>query len=506
MNHNRFERLKAYIVLVLLISSCIQVGILWGYQSQNHGFPISFLSGIFAGGGVSNSVESEEFFRPFTIVASSNASYRVIDRKNSAYIKLWDDLRKNYLPLLLNTKPVEDSVIPFSDDEWGDIIAKSGFVFDFKTSISTDILSEFLNKSGNSNKELTGIYKIAVLPWEDINNNLVMYIRDDSKISQYIFPIKGQLNRDGYEAILDKTMQDNNLREYSVIRGLDPGKKVDLDNKRLYPIASDILLALTLPKYDPMHEVTSSVPDSFAIDKSNLAAGTKNLAGVILGDEKDIYESAFISDTGDKEASLNIKNEAVVYKSLNNMYKVYNNGLLEYKSLSPVESEKIDDKKAFENALSFINKEKQLMAASGVTLYLSGIKKVDMQYTQFTFDYCIGNIPVFAEYNPDTKDELDNALTIRANSKRVLNAWWIVRKFEQVSKVKQYDMLFQDLIDKSFKEYVTLKKSDDFFINSIDVSYKLYAGNGQQNMAPSWVVATKGGRNYVLPVKAKEGD
>ena len=81
MSRVRRERFKSYILALLIVSSIIQVGILWEYQ--NHGFPISFLMPIFAGSGSNASdiseVSRQEYFVPFRIIVSNgNESHWLI--------------------------------------------------------------------------------------------------------------------------------------------------------------------------------------------------------------------------------------------------------------------------------------------------------------------------------------------------------------------------------------------------------------------------------------------
>ncbi|MDP4095058.1 MAG: two-component system activity regulator YycH, partial [Bacillota bacterium] len=149
MNRITRERLKSFILLILLLTSIIQVGILWSYQ--NHGFPISFFSGIFGGQNSPTAASSEEFFKPFRFtVSDGDGSYWMMYPKDSTYTKVWQDIKNNYLPKLFSGSRAEQSSEQYSEEDWGNLVKKKSFFLDFNTDIKADLLSAFLNIDSSS--------------------------------------------------------------------------------------------------------------------------------------------------------------------------------------------------------------------------------------------------------------------------------------------------------------------------------------------------------------------
>lgn len=482
---NRFgkEALKSYLLLVLLITSILQVGILWIYQ--NHGFPSNFFTAIFPSHPLTSSTDGQEYFKPYRIsVSGGNYAHWVIAPKRELYSKIWNEVKDNYLKsILLNDKPV-----PLSPEEqWGNIVTQKAVILSFKANIKADLLSWFLGISEITSKEASGVYKIAILPWKDINNNLTIYIQDETKIYKYITPIRDKwLTREQYDGIFDSLRQDAGLKVYNVITEINPGNKVH------YPMSQDtlVIIGAANKSYDAFRSVICTAPDAFKIKDAKNISELDNLASVISGNDKDIYDSA-----------PNIYG-AMVLKNLNNLYRVYSDGLLEYKYLGAVEdSDKDSMSKAFKKAIEFIKARKQLI--SGSSLQLSGIGDKGRGYYEFTFDYEVGGIPVFTDYKSNGKDaaRLTNAVTIRANSKRVINAWWVMKRFEQGSESK-YNVNFEGFLDNTFKDYNTLKKDKDFFIRDINISYKIDSMMpAKTTLEPVWAVSAADGRNYVYPMQ-----
>lgn len=480
------EVIKTYILLLLLLTSILQSGILWTRQS--HGFPLFSLSEIFFNQKPDYTENSDAYFSPFKVVISAgDVSHWIIGKDSKVYNELWQEVKNNYISQILRDDKQPASSSLFSEPEWGRLVIKNAVVFEFPTNIPTEIISWFFKTSAPTFKEPSGIHKIAILPWEDVNNNITLYITDDTRIYKYILPVRsGGINKVRYNEIFNALKQDEKLRQYMVISEIDYG------NKGKDPISPDILLyaGAQSASYESYHTIDSTAPEDFkVIDRKNFTE-TDALAALITAGEKDIYDSGVDSYGG-----------GTVFKNLNNLYRVYSDGLLEYKYTGFTDAvEKSSMSGAFKNAVEFIGKRGDLY--SGAQLVLSGVKPYGEDIYEFTFDYTVGEVPVYVDYMSKGRDrmQLNHAVTIRASSRRVTEAWWIVKNF-RVDLEDRYNINFNNFLDNTFLDYATLKRDKDFFITDISVYYELKPYFEKQALQPVWVVSAKSGAKYAYPMQ-----
>jgi hypothetical protein len=222
-----------------------------------------------------------------------------------------------------------------------------------------------------------------------------------------------------------------------------------------------------------------------------------SIENAILGERDSNYETTVSPIDG-----------SLVFKNINNVFRIHSNGLLEYKYISsPGETENTNLNKSFENAVTFIEKRKPLIQGDTAPgIYLSGISK-QKDYVEFTFDYVINGMTINTDYslNGEDKQVLTNAITIRANSKRVINAWWIVMKFEQSKNTIKYNDSFTDLISNYFDNYKQLTSDSNFFMEDVRISYIIKNIGEKQLLKPMWVVVTNEGKVYSTPARQKGG-
>lgn len=478
MSRRKKERLKTYILLSLIILSLIQMGALWNYY--NHGLPFSFLPLVSTGGNATDVTVQDEkgkeaFFLPCRIIVSESfvdASHWVLNRDSETFNSLWDKAKINLRYILqMNTQQDKPEIIP--KEKWADIAVKGPFVYEFKTNINTSLASWFLNTSSPKDIAFNGINKMVVSPREDLNGNFTVYILDSEKICKYVIPTdKNQSN--SYKEILTKLEQDDELRNYSVEREIKPP----------FQIRNDMPFITKGGKYAPLSKLEASVP----FDVSDYEQVTEN----VLRDEKNSYVRAIDPDNG-----------AIIFKNSNSIYRIYSNGLMEYKFLTaPEEPSKGNINEAFIKALDFILKRSQMV--SGADFYISAVSEDTNSNTyQFTFDYAVGGMPVsfYSKLGGLESKPLTNAITIKANSTRVISCQWILKKFELREKKEQYLVRLFDLIDEGLPDR---KKIKDFSIEDAQFSYYINSSEANQTIEPSFILKTKSD-TYIIPMKKKEG-
>ncbi len=460
------ERIKSYILFVLMISAIIQVGILWDYENQ--GFPISFLVSVFTNhdsiASDSENFTREELFKPVKIVVSDGSdTHWLIGREDDLYNLIWNDTGK-YIKDILKAKP--EQILSFKAME--ELINKKAFILSFGTNINTDLVKWFTDFYNTETGHLSGIYQIIISPWDDINaNRNTLYISDGTNIYKYVIPFTThRMSIQNYSEII-KQLRDNSEydnAEYSVL-----GNYTNVANP-------GILCVVTGPRYREYAPIIQSPPENIS--------DPVEMADIILGNDKKSYHR-----------SIDIYN-TVVFKNMNNLYRIYEDGYLRYDYISGTANEKENIVEAFLKASEFIIPiYRQLNTKADI--YLSGIKKTNEGTYEFTFDYIIGNIPVVINYPDDYRlMPLKNAIIINAGTKRVLKCNWLIKSFETGKNIVKYDVYFDNIANN-------VPKLD--FIEAADI-YAAYviSGENTEDIYPSWIMIKSDGSIVNIPMKLKK--
>ena len=475
------ERLKFYILIILIVTSLLQVGILWSYQNQ--GLPFNFMS-IFTNSTNAKAMNDfalvqKDYFVPYSMIVSEDyhQSKWVLGKNDKEYDQLWNEA-KFYLKTVLKSQP--DEIVPLSD--WGRLIDKRAFVFEFKTNIKVNLLEEFLNISDVPQTAPSGVYKMIISPWDNVNyNSTTIYIRDDSQIYAYNLFINqnGSLNdKDEYSAIISN-LNLNASTEYGLIKEFDPNSQKGFN--------SDLLCVMSSNKYKKFSNVLSALPIGFG---SN-ATDYDKVAQKILGSEKDSYDRSEDMD------------RTLEFKTMNNIYKVYANGLLEYNYLpTPDVADKGKMKEAFKKSTEFMNRME--LQSNQTQLYLSGIQDKDNKYYEFYLDYMVDQVPVFINFTAKGEDNqpLQHAFVIRANSKNVISCKGLLRSFETIGVANTYNLSVIDFLNDAYIRYSVLKLNKDLVNKDIFITYQINSEQESKELVPVWVIKA-GDTNYTVPIRKK---
>jgi hypothetical protein len=480
MKRFNLERLKFFVLLILVATSIIQVGILWGYQ--NHGLPIYFLTNLFSKSSAAYSninIDKENYFFPYKIIVSDgkNKKHWLIGKKNSSYDKLWNEARE-YIKCIFDRNLKPESVSKFDVINWGRLVSNKPVTLEFKSNINLDIIKWFMDiQNLNSSEQQvrpTGIFKMVISPADDEENwKDTVYICDDEKIYKYYVPAINNLqliNSQGFNTLVGVFDGNDKLKSFSIMNEYFPRKS---------SISQDILVVAEDPKYREYYTI-----NCLPLDIGDIKINPKNIATKVLGIEEGSYDQS------------EDKTGAAIFQKPSNIYSYSRAGLLEYKFLEPQDSiDKLDINSAFEKAMNFIDdKKKRLMPEDKnsfpeVSLYLSGINEQNPNFYTFTFDYSLSfnqnteDIPVtFADLNGNI-DNQTHAIKINANSKRVLSCSWYLKKFDG-NRETSYNVDFTNLLDKINNP---LFKNKDVTIKDVGVCYKIYE-KISNNIEPSWMI------------------
>ncbi|NJD01680.1 MAG: hypothetical protein FIA99_03560 [Ruminiclostridium sp.] len=441
MKHVNKERIKSIVLIILFVISLIQVGILW--TKQSHRLPISFLSGIFSTPQitVSDEITRNELFVPYRLILSSGEySHWILDRNNPLYKQFWEEV-KFYLAAILKG---DLSPLAGVTESWGDITSKRGFVFEFKTEIRPDLLKWFLGNP-ESTVEIPAVYKIMIIPdsTNDSLNTIYIYdINNNTNKKVYKYQSWGDSGGKSLTEILSEfeVQNQDTYRSHYTIHDSNIEKRWDIE--------PDILYVSTLPAFWPYSLVTSSIPSS--------VRNENELAEVMLSNQKERYQK-------------NTYNDGTIQFSINeNLYKFYPDGSMIFENSSEVDSSVREDVgAALLNAYGFIKKAASLTNTKA-DIYLSGLDQLQNNTYRFSFDYMINGYPIYIDLTTGSGAKATNAVTIDANSKRVLKCQYIIRDFTSAGK-KSYNDRLMDVMAGSDIKYKQIKNMGvGYVMNSVE--------------------------------------
>ncbi len=462
------ERLKFCILVILIFSSLFQLGILWNYQ--DYGFPFSFFEKkIFA---VEDDDIKDSNFEPYRIILAeryAGSRWVIGNPEDSDYAKLW-----SYTKKVIKEAVVQSQLnAPIDSSKWQDMVAKldDAIIFDFKVSLKRDIFMWHLGIEYVPDDAPKAIKKVMLVPWE---NSGILYITDDVKIYTYGINVN-ETQIKIFKEMFKRYSNDSNLLRYTFMKELDPYNMFRLAFNK------DVLLVKQDPAYGSMNTIRTYIPGFGEKDY-----GEDDIARVLLGVDMDAYDRSKSDD-----------NRFIEFKTQNKIYKIGNDGILDYRNLtSYYQTDKGDVKDALVKAYEFVARLKKLNKDENVSLYLSGLNDKEKDYYEFFFDYKIEGIPVMFDFSYRGK-QFDHAFTIRANSIDVTSCTALFRRFEIERSGKEYIFSTNEFMDKLFSQNKELKNNKNIEVKDLFISYR-----GSGVLEPVWVFETND-KNYIVPIQLK---
>ncbi len=462
------ERIKTIFIYILLVSGLLQVGILWSYQNQ--GAPISFLERLFSNDiQISNEAVREDLFMPDRIIVSDGEysnSHWLITETNEYYNDFWNEAVAGL------TKIADGKVrLTASAEIWDKIVEKRGFLIDFRYPVEPELLGWFLG-TGDPANDMPEFTKIMIK--RDIINGDIgtFYIYGEDGAVYTSNPIR-------YEKAVNLTNAINRLYE-----------NVDQLNRRYYSFAGsniqkkedepDVLYAAVSPRYWSYPVISADPPEMTEI--------RDELDYIILGSDAARYNKY-------------IYNENVIQFTYgSNIYRYYPDGYLTYRYLGSAEQDsRSRAHEALMNAYQFIARKKELYD-SQANITLTSVEKKAGGIYKFGFDYKIEGMLVKIDY--DMKDgngnKLQHAISIVADSKRVLECDWLFRNFRH-ARSGMYNDRVLELMGQNKILF------DDINIRQIDTGF--YIDNRQSEvLEPALIIETKNKGLIFLDLQPEEGD
>ena len=472
----KIERLKTVLLSFLMIASVVQIGIHWTLQAQ--GFPFRFITSIFNTDDkfVSmdvNTIENRYFVPEAIIVSIEPTTPRwKLDQSDSYFKSIWKDIKENYLPAMIKQKPSKI----FSKDQWSSLTSVSCIRIDFTANWPTNIIYWLSNMDSRDLSGFDSVKSIAILPQADVNETVnTVYIYDENQVYQYQVNIrKNFLPKNFYKKIADE-LRDQRKPGLSILSAVTN-----------YESPDDILVSFNKGQGSDYATLKAEIPPSISLNISNI----ESIQDKILLNQKNSLMAKYNEST----------NEAI-FTDTENLYKLFNDGVLEYKYLPANSAQVGDPSAAFGQAVSFIERRRNLLG--NVELVLTDFNKVD-NYYEMQFGYKYDGVHIYF-LGASLNDRLTSPLKIKANAERVLECQWVIKSFSEIGKLKTYSLYFGDLInDQILSLYPEILERERKYFERIEPGYVFGLNDqGDLSIKPEWIISTDL-KDYFIPLLEEE--
>ena len=495
MRKQKKERIKTIILISLIIVSVMQIGIHLNQQTQ--GFPFDFLS-TFLGGGtdinknvINIDAVRESYFLPKDITISKNSFTQWIFSQNNPYYQnIWNDVRQNYLPVILSSKPAKI----YPKDKWVSLLNETCTRIDFPVNYPKSMIVDGANAT---NQSFNSIESIAIRPQDDVNETRnTVYVYDETSVYVYTIDIKGNMQPKIFYRTLPTRLTDQ-VGLYMPMSALGQSfSDYRTDNP-------DIPIYVDENSTQSFQSINTKVPDAITLDPGS--------------DDLDSAQESILLNQKDSFIARHLEDNTAVFSDLDNVYELDSHGVLKYRYL-PKDSTGIGEiKNAFDNAISFIELRKNLVGNANIVLSSFVIDKKDNCYI-FRFNYMLNGERIYITDIKESEAISSPAIEIKATADRVLECQWIIREFTGNNDYTNYRVSFTDLINmimaKDPLTYSNLyinensqnKESDNLRFNNIQIGYSFDVGEDtSEPLSPYWLYEITG-KSYKLRLQAKGVD
>ncbi len=448
---------KSIFMIVLFLLSLFQMGILW--SEKNPGVPFPFSPQTRNQNTIDIDEVKENYYRPENVLISSGKAdlYYRLDSSNNLYQAIWKDFKDSYLKQIIQMKPIVGD--KDYERDWDSLSRMKVVILEFIQPIPTGIISWMEGTDYASGTMPSQIYKIAVFPSEDINNNKnTLYVYDGLSVYKYVV-----------------TIEQGNMKKEEYIRtveAIEENTSITALNRLItfYPVTEeeDLLVTLFTDKDKKIWDLLATTPEEIILERDNI----DRLKEYLLDDDR----GSITKLSGD--------GTNVIFSYTGQVYRYYYNGFLEYQYRGRETSEKGRVEEAFAKALTFIEyRRRDLVDRADIIL-----SKIEEDVTGssyiFTFNYVIDdmNIKII-----DQEKSVKSAIIIKAAEDRVLDAKWYIKTFAYNDYSSQYSLSFFNLYENQFiREYPQLKNKP--IIMDISIDY-LFSENGTR-AEPYWMIET----------------
>lgn len=473
MRNKKREVFKTQILIILIITSVVQIGIHWNIQTR--GLPFPLITQIFNDNGRKNpkmdiDLFKEQYFRPERILVSVSTTHFRMYKSDAQYDKVWHDVRDNYIPVLIRKRP--DKIL--SKEQWPSITGSRCVRIDFDINWPSSIVYLLEETKPGEIKSFDGIKTIIMMPKADVNDTVnTVYIYDENQIYQYSIDIGKNFLPKKYYSDLEKVVQDK------------PGLRL-LPTVSNFSSDKDIYVSLDKEKGRDFSIVNVQIPATIVLSRYNIE--NEIIQENILLNQKESFSANYLDET-----------DYAMFTDTENLYRLYSNGVLEYKYIPTNTSVAGDISNAFKQAVTFIEQRRHLIGSAEISL--TEINNID-NYYEMKFTYKTEGVPIY--YSIDGEERITYPIVIKANENRIIECKWAIRYFNSLKKKQRYNVDFADLLNNQIvSTYPEILKSKNKFFQRIEAGYIFHLADIDNIMvSPTWVISTEE-RDYFIPLLEK---
>jgi hypothetical protein len=412
------------------------------------------------------------YFTPESIIVWSPTQFKL--EQNDSYFKnIWNDMKQNYLPAIIKKRPIKT----MTKDQWETVISERCIRINFSINWPSDAVYWLEDTYSTDIRYFSSIKSIAILPEKNVNQTInTVYIYDENQVYQYDVNIKEDfLPKEFYIELSDKLDRQG-----------EPKLDVLTDSFSNFESDEDILISLSNEYNSTFSTIKIDIPSSMKLDLSNIDS---------------VQDNILLNQRGSFAPRYNETQGVASFTDTENLYKYYENGILEYKYL-PVKNESAGKvSSALNHALYFIELRKDLIGDAA--LILTDIQKPGSYY-QMQFNYIYNGLPVYFS-NPKADGRISSPLIIKVNEERVLECTWVIRSVNEVQESRKYNLYFYNLIEKQILSlYPNILERDVKYFKRIEPGYVFGLNDeGELPVTPKWVISTEDS-DYFIPLIAEE--
>lgn len=481
-----FKKLKngtlTIILLFLILTSLVQTFFIWGESLK--GFPFN----IFSNGTVDETVQLTlgNIFSPSGIYMGKGLDQPRYMLTEGSFETAWNDTKRYLSQIFMNEGVTYRSIDKYTLSAWKKIATKKGFYITLPFDIESEFLECFLDCASEQVAIQDGIRAIAVLPWDNINRNLLnVYIRTAYEIYKYTIEVQ---DLDVRKAIYDDVLR--NYEESDYIQ---------------YHYLSDVFPEGTLTMKVGTSTIEFETNGTLLI--SNDVDSVENNVGIKIKNALSIQSSTtdegYVNEVVSKISEISNKNETnyitsinsentVILKNINDIYKYYEEGVLEYNYISGTNdktegnySTMISDLTKQINIFSnFIDTEK---------LFLSGIKQENGLYI-YTFDYISDGIPIAISI-PYAGDTASSIIEMVSDGQNIISY-----RIVPIEIIKSDERIKQSLDFVNFLDDLALSISnfENFSLKYYSNVYDVSGMNSDTSIFPKWKIVSFANVEYII--------
>jgi len=422
MRISKMEYKKSILMIFLLLLCVFQMGILW--SEKNPGIPFPFIAQLrFWKSNDAHDIDEikNNYYSANAILISDGKEDLCwpLNTSHNLYQSIWKDLQNSYLRQVIEKKPEQTSGEKLYEQNWYSLIKMKCIIVEFKNPLPKGAIKWLTGAKEASSSSLKEIYKIAIVPYESINNTEnTLYVYDGVNIYKYLVNIgSGDMKKSEYIKAIETIEKNGTVIPMNRLASYYPSIKnpellVRMDNgeKKIW----DLLV---------------KTPNE--IDFNN--------------DNADIIEEYLLEDhKGSMVTKFSEDGTNLIFSDEQQVYRYYYNGFFDYQYRNKNNGDKGLIEEALEKALIFIeNRKKNLI--SGVGIHLSKIEEKP-NYYEFTFDYVMDGMEI--KLQSSRNQDVQSAITISANRDRVVDVKWYIKTFAYNDYYDFYSLNFYDFYEK----------------------------------------------------------